>query len=127
MIPVQLVSMEEPSAEDPVYASVLKLQLGHLGHKNITVAGRRWAADKFKLTVPLHVPFLIGTSPAGLLLDFAEEENHGHRKEQGMVLVRCEQWVDYCVHLRGMVSGFCRLGGSLTCSRAMVLLERPWK
>jgi hypothetical protein len=33
------VSMEEPSAEDPVYASVLEGQLGYLGHENITVAG----------------------------------------------------------------------------------------
>jgi hypothetical protein len=53
VIPVQMVSMEEPSAEDPVYASVLEGQLGYLGHENITVAGLRWAADKFKLTVPL--------------------------------------------------------------------------
>jgi len=47
------------------------------------------------LTVPLHTPFLIWTSPSGLLLDFAEEDNHGRQREQGMKLIRYQQWSDY--------------------------------
>lgn len=95
VIPVQMLSLEEPSAEDPVNASVLEGHLAYLGRENITVAGRKWSADKFKLTVPLHTPFLIWTSPAGLLLDFAEEDNHGRVEERGMMLVRYQQWLQY--------------------------------
>lgn len=95
VIPVQMLSLDERSAEDPVNASVLEGHLAYLGHENITVARRNWSADKFKLTVPLHAPFLIWTSAAGLLLDFAEEDNHGHLEERGMMLVRYQQWLEY--------------------------------
>ncbi|MGA7854244.1 MAG: hypothetical protein WCA15_13035 [Candidatus Acidiferrales bacterium] len=95
VIPVQMLSLEETSAEDPVNASVLEGHLAYWGHETITAAGRKWSADKFTLTLPLHAPFLIWTSPAGLLLDFAEEDNHGHLKERGMMLLRYQQWLDY--------------------------------
>jgi hypothetical protein len=95
VIPVQMVTIEEHSADDPVFASVLDGHLAYLGHEDITVADRKWPADKFELTVPLHSPFLIWTSPAGLLLDFSEEDNHGQPKEQGMKLVRYRQWLNY--------------------------------
>jgi hypothetical protein len=52
-------------------------------------------ADKFELTAPQHAPFLIWTSPAGLLLDFSEQDNHGKPKEQGMKLIRYRQWLNF--------------------------------
>jgi hypothetical protein len=94
-IRVQMLSIDEPSMENPLSASVLDGHLKYLGSENITIADRKWKADKFELAVPLHMPFLIWTSSSGLLLDFAEEDNHGHQQEQGMKLVRYQQWLDY--------------------------------
>jgi hypothetical protein len=95
VIPVQMITVDEPSAEDPVFASVLEGHLTYLGPDSITIAGRKWRADKFELNVPLHAPFLIWTSPAGLLLDFSEEDNHGRVMEQGMKLVHYQQFLDF--------------------------------
>jgi hypothetical protein len=90
-ISVQLVTVDEPSRENPVYTEILGGQLRYLGKEEITVARRRWKADKFGLKVPLHAPFLIWTSERGLLLDFAEESNEGRLTENGMSLVRFQQ------------------------------------
>jgi hypothetical protein len=95
VLPVQMVSVDEPSTEDPVFVSVQDGHLTYLGRENITLADRKWQADKFELRVSLHPPFLIWTSPAGLLLDFVEEDNHGHVKEQGMKLAHYQQWLDF--------------------------------
>jgi len=62
-----------------------------LGREEIRVAGARWPADKFELKVPMHPPFLIWTSPQGLLLDFTEEDNQKRLMEHGMKLVRYKQ------------------------------------
>ena len=94
-IRVQMLSIDEPSTENPFFASVLDGHLKYVGSENITIADRKWKADKFELTVPLHMPFLIWTSPSGLLLDLSEEDNHGRQLEQGMKLVRYQQWLDY--------------------------------
>jgi hypothetical protein len=95
VIPVQMLSVDEPSMENPLSASVPTGQLKYLGHESITVADRKWLADKFELNVPLHAPFLIWTSPAGLLLDFAEEDNQGRQREQGINLVHYQQFADF--------------------------------
>lgn len=94
-IPVQMISVDEQSREDPVSATILAGHLAYLGHESITIADRKWEADKFELRVPLHAPFLLWTSPAGLLLDFVEEDNRGRLKEQGMKLVRYQQWLAF--------------------------------
>lgn len=91
-MPVEMVSFEEPSIEDPVFANVLGGQLTYMGRETISVAGRRWEADKFELKVALHTPFLIWTSPSGLLLDFAREDSHGRTQERGMKLIRYKEW-----------------------------------
>jgi hypothetical protein len=38
---------------------------------------------------------MIWTSPSGLLLDFAEEDNNRHITELGMTLVRYQQYADF--------------------------------
>lgn len=95
VITVQMLSVDEPSMQNPLSASILNGQLRYLGHESITVADRKWDADRFELSTPLHPPFLIWTSPAGLLLDFAEEDNQGRQREQGMKLVHYRQWADF--------------------------------
>jgi len=61
----------------------------------IRVAGRRWQANRFELRVALHAPFMIWSSPRGLLLDFAEEGNNRHITERDMTLVRYQQYADF--------------------------------
>ena len=90
--PVDMITIDERSQQDPVLATVLEGRLRYLGQEPITVAGRRWRAEKFELHVPLHAPSMIWTSQQGLLLDFALEDNRNRPTEHGMKLVRYQQW-----------------------------------
>lgn len=87
LTPVQLVTVEEPSREDPVFVSTLDGHLGYLGQEEITLAGKKWTADKFELKVPLHLPFVIWTSPEGMLLRFVPESTAETAAEGGLTLV----------------------------------------
>ena len=89
---MQLLSLDEPDKEHPIYASVLDGSLQYLGEEELTVAGQKWRADKFELKVPTHLPFLIWTSPQGLLLAFADENQQKTLADQGMKLIRFKQW-----------------------------------
>jgi hypothetical protein len=91
-IPVQLLSLDEPDPEHPIYASVLDGFLQYLGNEELTVANKKWHADKFELKVPMHMPFLIWTSPQGLLLAFADENQQKTLTDDGMKLVRFKQY-----------------------------------
>jgi hypothetical protein len=92
---VDMIEVDEPKNEEPVFASVLEGSLSFLGREEIRVAGVRWSADKFELRVPMHPPFLIWTSPQGLLLDFTEEDNQKRLTEHGMKLVRYKQFANF--------------------------------
>ncbi len=92
---VEMVLVDEPSAENPIRTSVVVGNLQYQASEMIRVAGRRWQADRFELKVALHAPFLIWTSPSGLLLDFAEEDNNRHITERGMTIVRYQQYTDF--------------------------------
>jgi hypothetical protein len=94
-IAVEMVRVDEPSRDNPVRTSVLLGDLQYQGQENIRVAGHRWQADRFELKVALHAPFLIWTSPSGLLLDFAEEDNRRHITERGLKLVQFQQYSDF--------------------------------
>lgn len=90
--PVQLVRVEEVSRADPALATILSGDLKYLGQEELSLADRKWRADKFELKVPLHAPFVIWTSPEGLLLGFAPENNHKMLSDEGMRLVSFQQW-----------------------------------
>lgn len=89
--PVQVVSIEQPSAQNPIYPMVLSGQLRYLGEANIEAAGQRWDARKFSLKVALHPEFLIWTSPKGLLLALTVEHSQPNSPQEGMKLVHFEQ------------------------------------
>jgi hypothetical protein len=91
LISVRLITVEEPSAENPVLISTLDGHLTYLGQDDITLAERTWRADKFELKVPLHPPFIIWTSPQGLLLRFVPEGEAQTHPESGLILVHFEQ------------------------------------
>lgn len=93
--PVELVRVEEASRAEPVLATILSGDIKYIGHDELLLAGRKWRADKFELKVPLHAPFVIWTSPQGLLLGFAPENNNKTLSEAGMQLVSFRQWQEF--------------------------------
>lgn len=90
LTPVQLVTVEEPGPRNPVFVSTLDGNLKYLTQEEITLAGKKWRADKFELKVPLHPAFIIWTSPEGLLLRFAPESKSTQAAE-GLQLVHFQQ------------------------------------
>ncbi|MGB7025369.1 MAG: hypothetical protein WBD73_16380 [Candidatus Acidiferrales bacterium] len=94
LTPVQLVTVEEPSPRNPVFVSTLDGNLKYLAQEEITLAGKKWLADKFELKVPLHPAFIIWTSPEGLLLRFAPE-SQGRQAAEGLQLVHFQQEVNF--------------------------------
>ncbi len=94
LTPVQLVTVEEPSPRNPVFVSTLDGNLKYLTEEEITLAGKKWRADKFELKVPLHPAFIIWTSPEGLLLRFAPESKSTQAAE-GLQLVHFQQGANF--------------------------------
>ncbi|HWF38529.1 MAG TPA: hypothetical protein VG322_08425 [Candidatus Acidoferrales bacterium] len=94
-IPVSMLTVDEPGPENPVLVSVLQGTLQFLNQEEITVAGHKWQADKFKLKVALYPPLIIWTSRQGLLLDLTLENNSNRMTERGMDLVRYERFSDF--------------------------------
>jgi hypothetical protein len=94
-IAVSMLTIDEPGPTDPVMASIVEGGLRYLGREQITVAARKWQADRFELKVALNPAFMIWTSPQGLLLDVTLEDNANRLTERGMKLVRYEQSADF--------------------------------
>jgi hypothetical protein len=94
LTPVQLVTVEEPSPRNPVFVSTLDGNLKYLAQEEITLARKKWRADKFELKVPLHPAFIIWTSPEGLLLRFAPESKSTEAAE-GLQLVHFQQGANF--------------------------------
>jgi hypothetical protein len=84
--PVELLTFEEISDADPVFTTTLGGYLKYLGQEKLSLAGREWLADKFELKVATHPPFLLWTSPQGLLLAFAYEKDGDKLSQEGMIL-----------------------------------------
>jgi hypothetical protein len=91
--PVELVRVDEGS--NPIATTVLTGQLKYLGQEKIFLANRSWMAEKFELHVPTHPPFLLWTSPQGLLLAFGTENKRKTPPEDGLVLTDFQQWQEF--------------------------------
>lgn len=94
LTPVQLVTVEEPNPQNPVFVSILDGNLKYVAEDELTLAGKKWLADKFELKVPLHPAFIIWTSPEGLLLRFAPESKNMQATE-GLELVHFQQEANF--------------------------------
>lgn len=92
---LSLKGVEEASRADPVLATILSGDMKYIGQEDLFLAGRKWRADKFELKVPLHAPFVVWTSPEGLLLAFARENNNKTLFGAGMQLVSFRQWQEF--------------------------------
>jgi hypothetical protein len=95
LTPVQLVTLEDGSREDPIFTTIFAGHLKYLGQEQLSLAGRKWYADKFELKVAAHPPFLAWTSPEGLLLAFAPENKNKTLAHDGIELVRFQQSNDF--------------------------------
>ena len=93
--PVELFTFDETSGPDPVFAMTLGGHLRYLGQEKLLSAGREWLADKFELKVAMHLPFLLWTSPQGLLLAVAYETKSNKMTDDAMILAIFHQWQDF--------------------------------
>lgn len=89
---VSLLTIEQPSADDPVSPMVLVGRLRYLGVENLEAAGRSWRAYKFSIKVPLHPEYLVWTSEKGLLLGLSVEHAHADWPKEGLRLTRYESF-----------------------------------
>jgi hypothetical protein len=92
---VQLVSIEQPSAEIPVNPMILEGGLRYLGEENIDVAGQPRRAFKFSIKVPLSPELIAWTSPKGLLLAVAVQHEGKSSLDRTMKLVRFQEWAGF--------------------------------
>jgi hypothetical protein len=92
---VQLVSIEQPSADIPVNPMILDGEIRYLGGENIDVAGQPRRAFKFSIKVALSPELLIWTSPRGLLLAVAVQHEGKEWPEESMKLLHFQEWAGF--------------------------------
>jgi hypothetical protein len=93
--PIQLLSVEQPSADNPVSPVVRNGQLQYAGTENIEVADRNWRAYKFVLKVPSYPAISFWTSSKGLLLSVTIEHTDPNWPLESMKLVRFREWTNF--------------------------------
>jgi len=86
--PIQLVSIEQPSAGIPVNPVIREGELRYLGGENIDIAGQPHRAFKFSIKVALSPELAVWTSPKGVLLKVAIQHEGKNWPEESMKLVR---------------------------------------
>lgn len=92
---VQLVSIEQPSAEIPVNPMIREGELRYLGGENIDIEGQPHRAFKFSIKVALSPELIIWTSPRGLLLAVAIRHEGKDWPEESMKLVQLQEWASF--------------------------------
>lgn len=92
---VQLLSIEQPSAEIPVNPMILEGGLRYLGEENIDIAGQPRRTFKFSIKVPLSPELIVWTSPKGLLFAVAVQHEGKDWPEETMKLVRLQEWAGF--------------------------------
>ena len=89
---IQLVSIEQPSADMPVNPLILDGELRYLGEENIDVAGRPRRAFKFSMKAALSPEFIVWTTENGVLVSVSVEHGDKNWPEQGMRLLHFQEW-----------------------------------
>jgi hypothetical protein len=92
---VALVSIEQPSTQNPVATTILAGPLTYLGEVPFRVADRLWQAREFSLKIPGHPRLLMWTSPKGLLLSITAEHQHKNWADEGMRLASYQSADDF--------------------------------
>jgi len=91
---IQLVSIEQPSAEMPVMPMILDGELRYLGEETIDVAGQRLGAFKFSIKAAMTPQILVWTTPKGLLLAVEIAHQDDWPGEQ-MKLLHFREWTSF--------------------------------
>ena len=92
---VQLVTLHEPNRAFPIFGTVIDGELRYLGHEHITIANRRWKADKFVLTVSIYSRFVVWIAPNGLLLAFGKDDGRTTSSTIWISLVSLQQYMAF--------------------------------
>jgi hypothetical protein len=90
--PIQLVSIEQPSADIPVNPIIREGELRYLGDENIDIAGQSHRAFKLSIKVALSPELVVWTSPKGVLLKVGIQHEGKDWPEESMKLVRFQEW-----------------------------------
>ena len=92
---IQLISIEQPDAQNPVRPKVMDGEIHYLGREEITAAQQKWTADKFELHVATHPKLLMWMSREGiLLLLHAADPSNSLPKEQ-LELIHYQKFQDF--------------------------------
>ena len=89
---IQLVSIEQPSADMPVLPMILDGELQYLGEENLEIAGVPQRAFKFSIKAALSPEIVVWTTTNGLLLAVSVEHGDKNWPEQGMKLLHFQEW-----------------------------------
>lgn len=92
---VQVVSIEQPSRDNPMQPTILSGELLYVGEERFRAADQEWNAHKFSLKVPFHSPFVIWVSSKGILLGLAIEHEHPNWPKEGIRLTHFNNWADF--------------------------------
>lgn len=92
---IQLISMEQPDAQNPVRPKVMDGEIRYLGREEITAAQQKWTADKFELHVATHPKLLIWMSREGILLLFSPADPSKTLPKEQLELVRYQKFQDF--------------------------------
>lgn len=93
--PVDLLTIEQPNASNPVQTTILSGPLRYLGEEQIEAAGQKWLAHKFSIKVAMHPEFLVWTSSKGLLLAITIKHENKDYPEEWMRLQSFRSWADF--------------------------------
>jgi hypothetical protein len=89
---IQLVSIEQPSADMPVLPMILDGELRYLGEENIEIAGLPQRAFRFSIKAALSPEIVVWTTTDGLLLAVSVEHGDKNWPAQGMKLLHFQEW-----------------------------------
>lgn len=89
---IQLITIEQPSAEIPVSPMILDGELRYVGEENIEVAGLTRRAFKFSIKAALSPELVVWTTPKGLLLAVSVEHGDKDWPQEGMKLLHFQTW-----------------------------------
>ena len=92
---VQIVTLHEPNTAFPIFGTVIDGELKYLGQEDITVANRRWIANKFILTFSFNSRFVMWVAPNGLPLAFGRDNGRTNMSEVWLSLVSLQQYADF--------------------------------
>ena len=92
---IQLVSIEQTSAQIPVSPMILDGELRYLGETNLDVVGQPRRAFEFSIKVALAPELFVWTSRKGILLAVSTRHEGKDWPEESMKLIHFQEWAGF--------------------------------